>query len=298
MKASISPALKAHYAQGSTTISRQWRLERPDGLVVTVTTCTRNLLIGGEIYQSKDGVNPMALQQSADGAVQNTEILGMLSEDFATAEEIIGGLWDNTFVTVFEVNYRDLTMGTAMLFSGWIGRQEVGRSTFKAELRSLAQAMQQPAGRTYGPLCPATLGDEECQVDVEAMRFTSTLTAVTSRRTFTDTAAVQAADWFGAGLLRVEEGAYSGTQMEVYSFSAGVYVLALPLPFDPAVGMAYSVIPGCRKRHERGARNPAGTSDCIDKFNNIVNFRGFPPPMFPGNNRIIGLGSMTEEPPS
>jgi uncharacterized phage protein (TIGR02218 family) len=296
MKTSISPALKAHYAQGSTTISRQWRLERVDGFVKTVTTCSRNLLIGGELYEAKDGVNPMALQQGAYGSVQNTEINGTLSPDFATEEEIVGGLWDNTFVTVFEVNYRDLTMGTAMLFSGWIGKQEVGRSTFKAELRSLAQAMQQMTGRIYGPLCPAQLGDEECQVDVESMRFTSTLTAVTSRRTFTDTAAVQASDWFGAGLFRVEEGEYAGMQMEVYSFSAGVYVLALPLPFDPTIGMAYSVLPGCRKRHERGARNPAGTSDCIDKFNNIINFRGFPPSMFPGNNRIIGLGSMTEEP--
>ena len=292
----IPSALRTHYAQGSTTISRQWRLERPDGQVVTVTTCARDLLIGGEVYRAKDGVTPMAVQQSANGAVQNTEINGALSDDFATEAEIVGGLWDNTFVTVFEVNYRDLTMGTAILFAGWIGTQSVGRSTFKAELRSLAQAMQQMTGRTYGPLCPAQLGDDECQVNVEAMRFTSTATAVASRRTFTDTAATQASDWFGAGLLRIETGDYAGMQMEVYSFVAGVYVLALPLPFDPAVGMSYSVIPGCRKRHERGWRNPAGTSDCGDKFNNVINFRGFPPSLFPGNNRIIGLGSMTEEP--
>jgi uncharacterized phage protein (TIGR02218 family) len=296
MKSNISAALKAHYALRTRTIARCWRLERPDGRVVTVTGFSEKLYIAGEAYEARDGVSPMDLQQSANGAVQNTEINGALSDDFATEAEIVGGLWDNTFVTVFEVNYRDLTMGTAILFSGWIGGQSVGRSTFKAELRSLAQAMQQMTGRTYGPLCPAQLGDDECQVNVEAMRFTSTATAVASRRTFTDTAAVQASDWFGAGLLRIETGDYAGMQMEVHSFVAGVFVLALPLPFDPTVGMSYSVIPGCRKRHERGSRNPAGTSDCGDKFNNVINFRGFPPSLFPGNNRIIGLGSMTEEP--
>lgn len=294
---SLTTALRNHYAQGSTTIARQWRLERPDGLVKTVTTCARDLLITGEVYESKDGLNPMAIQQSADGDVQNTTVDGALDDGFITEAEVVGGLWDNTFVTVFEVNYRDLTMGRAILFSGWIGNQNVGRSTFKAELRSLAQAMQQTTGRVYDPLCQALLGDAECKVDVEALRFTSALTGVTSRRTFADSAATQASDYFGAGVFRIESGDYTGAQMEIYSFAAGVYVLALPLPVDPTAGMAYSVIPGCRKRHERGSRNPSGTSDCIDKYNNVVNFRGYPPSLFPGNNRILGLGGLTGEPP-
>ena len=147
-------------------------------------------------------------------------------------------------------------------------------------------------GDLYQPMCRAKLGDSMCKVDVESLRVTSTLTAVATRRTFTDTARGEAADWYGAGVFRVLAGPYAGMEIEVHAFVSGVFTLALPLPFDPTVGMAYSVIPGCRKRHERGGLFPAGVSDCKDKFNNVINFQGEPPSMFPGNNRILGLGSM------
>lgn len=293
MSKAVSVPLKAHYALGTTTLARCWRFERRDGVVVTVTTSSRDLLINGEVYLSREGVNPTAIEQQADGAVQNSEVNGSLSTDFASEAEIVSGLWDKAFVTVFEVNFRDLTMGRMTLQAGTLGDVKAGRSAFTAELRGLLQALQQTVGRVYSPNCQANLGDSECKVNVEAMRFTSTLTGVSSRRVFADSAATQAADFFGAGVLTVLSGDMAGAQMEVYSFQAGVYTLALPLPMNPTVGMAYSVLPGCRKRHERGIRNPLGVSDCADKFSNVINFRGLPPALFPGNNRILGLGSTT-----
>lgn len=287
-----SVALAAHQARETTSLTQCLRIERTDGVVVGVNMTSRSFDYLGETYSAREGVSPAAIESQADGAVQNTEVGGFLSEDFATEEEIVGGLWDNAFVTLFELNYRDLTMGDMPLMSGWLGQVSAGRTMFNAELRSLAQALQQQIGDVYQPMCRAKLGDSMCKVDIEALRVTSTLTAVTTRRTFTDTARGEAADWFGAGLFRVLEGPYAGMEMEVHAFVAGVYTLALPLPFDPWVGMAYSVIPGCRKRHERGGLFPAGISDCRDKFNNVINFQGEPPSMFPGNNRILGLGSM------
>jgi hypothetical protein len=47
---------------------------------------------------------------------------------------------------------------------------------------------------------------------------------------------------------------------------AGTSFLHLPMPYDIQVGDTFTVVPGCRKRR---------TEDCIVKFNNIVNFRGF-----------------------
>lgn len=288
----IPIALRTEFAKGSTTRAWCWYFEQKGGAVFTVTTWARDLLIGGLVYKAKDGVNPMAIASTADGAVSNSEISGALSADFVTEEQIVGGIWDNCFVTVFEINPRDLTMGQMKLTSGWLGEISAGRSTFKAEMRSLAQALQQPIGDVYQPMCRAKLGDSMCKVDIEALRVTSTLTTVVSRRTFTDTTRGEAADWFGAGVFRVLTGTYAGMEMEVHAFEAGVFTLALPLPFDPTVGMAYSVIPGCRKRHERGGLFPAGISDCKDKFNNVINFQGEWPAGFPGNNRILGLGSM------
>jgi uncharacterized phage protein (TIGR02218 family) len=292
MSKSISVALKADFARGSNARAWCWYLEQKGGAVFTLTQWARDLLIGGLVYKARDGVNPMAIASTADGAVSNSDISGALSDDFMTEEQIVGGIWDNCFVTVFEVNPRDLTMGITKLTSGWLGEISAGRSSFKAELRSLAQALQQPIGDVYQPMCRAKLGDSMCKVDVEALRVTSTLTAVSTRRTFTDSARLEVSDWYGAGVFRVLTGPYAGMEMEVHAFEAGVYTLALPLPFDPTVGVAYSVIPGCRKRHERGGLFPAGISDCRDKYDNVINNQSEPPALFPGNNRILGLGSM------
>ena len=287
-----SVALAAHQAQETTSLTQCLRVESKLGVVRGVNMTSRSFDYLGENYSAREGVTPAAIESMADGAVQNTEVAGFLSEDFATEEEIVGGVWDNAFVSLFEVNYRDLSMGHMSLQSGWLGQISAGRTMFNAELRSLAQALQQTIGDVYQPMCRARLGDSMCRVDVEALRVTSTLTSVTSRRTFTDSTAGQASDWFGAGLFRVLAGPYTGMEMEVHAFAGGVYTLALPLPFDPTVGMAYSVVPGCRKRHERGGLFPAGISDCRDKFNNVINFQGEWPAGFPGNNRILGLGSM------
>ncbi len=290
-----SIALASHQAQDTTSLTQCLRIERTDGTVVGVNMTSRSFEYLGETYSAREGVSPAAIESQADGAVQNTEVTGFLSEDFATEEEIVGGIWDNAFVTLFELNYRDLSMGHMSLMAGWLGQVSAGRTMFNAELRSLAQALQQQIGDVYQPMCRAKLGDSMCKVDIEALRVTSTLTAVATRRTFTDSARVEEDDWFGAGLLTVLDGPYAGMQAEVHAFTVGVYTLALPLPLDPTVGMAYSVIPGCRKRHERGGLFPAGISDCRDKFNNVINFQGEPPSMFPGNNRILGLGSLVEQ---
>jgi len=288
----IPIALRTEFAKGSAARAWCWYFERADSTVKTVTTWSRNLLIDGYVYGVKDGVNPMAIESSADGSVSNSEITGALADDFVTEAQIEGGIWDNCFVTVFEVNPRDLTMGRMALTSGWLGELSCGRTTFKAELRSLAQALQQPIGDLYQPMCRAVLGDSMCKVPIETMRVTSALTGISTRRMFADVSRGEVSDWFGAGLFRVLDGPYAGMQTEVHAFETGVFALSLPLPFDPYIGMNYSVIPGCRKRHERGGLFPFAVSDCRDKFSNAINFQGEWPAGFPGNNRILGLGSL------
>src|SRR5689334_17792238 len=121
MSKTISVPLKTNFALGSTTRAWCWYFEQKGGAVFTVTTWSRDLLIDGLIYKARDGVNPMAIQSTADGAVSNSEITGALADDFVTEAQIEGGIWDNCFVTVFEVNARDLAMGRMALASGWLG---------------------------------------------------------------------------------------------------------------------------------------------------------------------------------
>lgn len=282
-----SVELAAHQALGSTAIARCWRFERRDGTIITVNNSARDLLILGELYLSKDGVTPTSLEQQATASVPNSEITGTLSADVSEAQ-IFGGLWDGAFVTIFEVNYRDLTQGRMILQTGTIGDLKVGRSTFNAETRGLGQALQQTIGDVYTNNCTATLGDARCKVALGPLTVAGAITGVTTRRLFADTGRIEAADWFGAGIIEFYDGLNAGIAMEIAEFTGGAFALVLPMPFNVVAGDTYTAVPGCRKRHARHLLNPAGVSDCIDKFNNILNFRGFP--FVPGPDKMLGLG--------
>lgn len=285
MSKTVSVPLKAHYASGSTTIARCWRFERRDGQVVTVTTCARDLLISGEIYRSKEGVNPTAIAQEASAAVSNSEVNGTMAAESVSEAELFAGLWDGAFVSVFEVNYRDLTMGVMNLQSGNIGDVKAGRSAFTAEVRGLTQRLQKVVGRVYTAGCPWVFGSigsayvPACNIDLGPLTATGTLTSATDLRTFADSSRGEASDYFGAGLLTFTSGPNEGVQMEIYSFAAGVFVLHLPMPYTVSVGDTYSVTPGCRKRF---------TEDCRTKWANTNNYGGFP--QVPGSDKVLGLG--------
>jgi len=285
MTKTVSVPLKAHYALGSTTIARCWRFERRDGQVVTVTTCARDLLINGEIYRSKEGVNPTAIAQEASAAVSNSEVNGTMAAESVSEAELFAGLWDGAFVTVFEVNYRDLSMGQMQLQSGNIGDVKAGRSAFTAEVRGLTQRLQKVVGRVYTAGCPWVFGSigsayvPACNIDLGPLTVTGAVTSVADLRTFSDSSRIEVPDYFGAGLITITSGENEGVQMEIYAFTAPQFVLHLPLPYALAAGDTYSVTPGCRKRY---------TEDCRTKWNNTNNFGGFP--MVPGSDKVLGLG--------
>lgn len=105
-------------------------------------------------------------------------------------------------------------------------------------------------------------------VTISAMVATGTVTAVTNKRTFVDTARTEATDVFLGGLLTWTSGNNAGLSMEVKSWTNGTqtFVLMLPMRATIQVGDAYSVYPGCAK----------DVTTCKTKFNNVYNYRGEP----------------------
>lgn len=88
--------------------------------------------------------------------------------------------------------------------------------------------------------------------------------------------------YFDYGRCTMTSGLNNGLSMDVKSYVPGQWVLQLPFPYVVAPGDTYSMTPGCNK---------LATSDCKTKFNNIVNFRGFP--YKPGLDKIVQVGRHT-----
>jgi uncharacterized phage protein (TIGR02218 family) len=277
---SISAALEAHYASGSLTIAKLWKVTRIDGQVFGFTNIDRDIVYLGITYESSTGIEPSALQSNASFAVDNLEMKGFLAGASLTAAEINAGRWDYAALEEFEVNWKDLTMGHLIGPKGKLGQIVNGRTTFTVEFRGMAQAFTHVIGELYGPGCRADLYDARCMVNPAAFTFTDSVDTVTSNRTIAASALTQANGYFNAGKITFTSGLNNGLSMEVKSYTVGVLVLQLPMPYAIAVGDTFSVRRGCNKIGRLG--------DCKLVFNNYVNFRGEED--LPGLDKILEVG--------
>jgi uncharacterized phage protein (TIGR02218 family) len=274
-----SPGLAAAQAAEVTTLAWCLRIEAVGGDVFARTSVDIPLTVSGEVYDPVDGIAPTAIQGSADLSVQNMEVSGFLTALGINEADILAGKWDGAHCSLFEVNYSNLSQGVMRLQSGTLGQISVSRLSYQSELRGLAQALQQTNGKVVTKNCTAQFGDAKCKKDLAPLTVAGSVTSVTSRRLFADTARAEPSDYFGAGLFRVTNGPMAGEEMEIDRFTGGVFSLVLPLSQNPEVGMTYEAIPGCRKRF---------AEDCVIKWANPLNYRGFP--NIPGADTVLGLG--------
>lgn len=269
---SASAGMIAHLAQDTTTLAWCWKVTRTDAQVFGFTTHDRDLAFGGVTYRADTGFLASAAQARAGASVDNMDITGMIDSTVISDTDLLAGVWDGAAVEVFIVNWADLTQDRVIVQTGHIGNVTMRGATFTAEMRSLAQALQQTIGRTMTRRCDADLGDARCGVTLATYTVTGTATAAsTDRQTFSASALPASI----GGLLTWTGGANAGRAMEVKTASAGQIVLALPMPYDIAGGDTYSVYAGCDKN----------ASTCQATFANIVNFRGFP--HIPGTDAVL-----------
>jgi uncharacterized phage protein (TIGR02218 family) len=165
---------------------------------------------------------------------------------------------------------------------GRIGEVRREDKAFVAELRSLADQLAQETGRLYGATCSVDLGDVRCGIDLgdPAFRGEGMVTALNGVSSFT-ASGLDAFDdgWFTAGKLVFTSGANEGAAMEVKRHAANGATVMLALwqaMAEPvAEGDTFVVTAGCDRR----------LSTCRKRFDNVVNFRGFP--HIPGNDFVL-----------
>lgn len=270
-----SAALKAHLAGSVLTVCTLWKVTRRDNTVFGFTDHDQPIPYLGTTYEAAAGHTASSIKTTAQLNVDNLDVMGMLSSDTLTDASLQAGLWNFAIVEIMVVNYMDLTMGHMMLRKGTIGNVRTGRHNFIAELRGMTQSLQQVIGRVFAAACDADLGDARCGVILGNFTVTGNVTSTTSAHVFTDTARTENAAYFEGGLVTWTSGLNATYSMEVKSFANGVVTLQQYMPNAIAIGDAYSMSAGCDKLR----------TTCRDKFNNIVNIRGFPD--VPGTDKML-----------
>lgn len=273
-------ALADHLAGGCATVCRAWIVKRSDGLILGFTDHDLELVVDGTVCLAASGMTAGALQASTGLAVDNAEARGALSHDAIRDEDIRAGLWDAAEVTSYLVNWQS-PMDFEILFRGSLGEISWGDGAFTAELRGLSEALNKTRGRVYQARCDAVLGDARCRVELGPLFAVEAEVGAVSDDQEVDLPELRdyAPKWFDGGRLIVLTGNAAGAEERIKTDRTqdGVRRIGLwqSLRRQIAVGDRVRIEAGCDKR----------MATCRLKFNNLLNFRGFP--QIPGEDWLM-----------
>ena len=276
-----SDAMKAHLAGGATTLARCFAVTRKDGLVLGFTDHDRDLGFDGMVFRADSGLTAKAIQQATGLSVDNSEAFGALRSAAITEADILAGRYDGAEVRAWLVNWADPAV-RVLQFRGTLGEIVRSGGAFTAELRGLSEALNQPVGLIYHARCSAVLGDGRCGFDLSQPGYAEErpVEVVEEGRVFRFAAMPGFEDrWFEKGRLVVLDGVAKGLVGSIKNDRVrGVgreVELWQGLGAVPAQGDMVRIEAGCDRRAET----------CRLKFNNFLNFRGFP--HIPGEDWVM-----------
>jgi len=279
----FSDRVRASLARGATQLCTCWRIIRRDGVTMGFTDHDRDIVSQGVTYAAASGLEGAAFETVQGFAVGGSEAAGGLSAAGLAEDDLANGLYDGARVEIWRIDW-SAPENAVLLDVAEIGEVTRGERAFRAELRTLAHALDQERGRLYRAQCDADLGDVRCGFVFEGEPFVVERAALENCSAYMlrVNLGAEAAGWREGGRVVALSGKLAGASAAIRSHrrEGDAHALVLWTPFSraPAVGDRLRVYAGCDKRLET----------CRDKFSNLVNFRGFP--HMPGNDHVIGYG--------
>jgi uncharacterized phage protein (TIGR02218 family) len=281
----LPPGLQSHLSSGTTTLCWCWKIARHDGTTQGFTDHDLPVAFDGVTYEASSGFTASEVQSTLGLAVDNLTVMGALNSDTINEDELAAGVYDDASIEIWRVNWASPDQRVLMR-KGNLGQVSRGKTAFQAEVRGLAHKLNQSVGRCYGYSCDADLGDARCTIDLSDPAFdgTGTVASATDNRRFVVSGLDAFADqWFSGGKLVWTGGANAGRAMEIKRHGvvgANVSIELWQAMSDTvAGGDAFTVTAGCDKQF----------STCKAKFDNAINFRGFP--YMPGNDAVVSSPS-------
>jgi len=168
-----------------------------------------------------------------------------------------------TTLTVQRGHYGDPDEEFVVYWKGRVVGAKATGNTIEIECESIFTSIKRPGLRArYELSCRHTLYQSGCTLDPEDYEFASSIAAITSSINIEVTGANGESDGYYTGGMLV---APSGASRFITGHTGSVVTLTRPLA-ELVSGMAVSIYPGCDHLKDT----------CLNKFNNLDNFGGFP----------------------
>ena len=281
--------LNEHLKSGVTHSCHCWSVRRNDGVIFGFTDHDLPLRFDGMEFLPDSGLSAKAISTTTGLSVNNTEAMGVLNADAVTEADIDAGRFDGAEVMMWLVQW-DNVEAREVQFRGTIGEITREAGVYRAELRGLTERLNQEQGRAYLRSCSAILGDEACSVNNNdpAFAITADVVSVQDDQVISFDLGDSFHDrWFEAGAFTVVSGHAKGIVVSIKGDATveGVRRITLwqPLRAKLMVGDRVKLLAGCDKRAET----------CREKFDNMLNFQGFPD--IPGDDWLMSVPRSSDD---
>ena len=285
---SIPTALKAQIDDGN--ICTVFKVEANDGSIVYLTDHNLAITVEGNVYQPSAGVTRLKMKATNNAEVSNQEVAATILD--LPENELKSGKWDNAKIEVAMVGWKNPSAGKLVVFKGAIGVIQWTDVGFRADIQNYLRNLQRNIGSNVTAQCrhqlystaePGRIGF--CGVNKATFTTTGTINYVlTQKLKFKLDTTSKPDGWASAGFVRFTSGNNAGLSFEVkiHKVEGGAIgesiELFIPTLGSVAVGDTIELSAGCDHLLET----------CKTKFNNTVNYGGFPHLQVDVNSRVEG----------
>ena len=166
----LPPALAARIESGAATLAHVWLLTRRDGARLGFTDHDRDLTHDGLTCRAASGWTAGAADAPLGFTPGAASASGGLDSELLTEADIVAGLYDGCMLDCRRIDWSQPELFVP-LWRGGIVRLKREGEAFVAEIEGPLAALDRTAGRTFGRLCDANLGEARCGVAVDHPAF-------------------------------------------------------------------------------------------------------------------------------
>jgi len=277
-----SPPLLAHLnalrsGDGRTLVADLYTFTLSTGQVLTYSSADVSITWNGYTYLANSVLVDGLSFKSATGLDVDQQQITIIARDTDTVggvpvlKALRGRIFDGCEIVrerAFLTAWNTAPVGTVILFKGRIGTiDRIGRTEAEITVNSDLVLLDLEMPRNiYTANCQHVLYDSGCAVVKESFGANGSVGVGSTRTVILWPGGNEA---YSQGTITFLTGTNAGVKANVkvgYTTGGGGLTLSYPLPLEPGTDDTFRVYMGCD--HTK--------STCVVRFDNIINFRGFP----------------------
>jgi uncharacterized phage protein (TIGR02218 family) len=242
------------FTQTRTQYAECVKISRQDGMVFRFTAHDTDIKLMEDdgtlqVYKSAASFKMTAIENQSGLAVSNLNIDAIISDDSLTDADLSAGRFKFARVDLLLAYWSNKGVVPFPLKTTWIGAITMQDTSFRADLRGIAQQLSQIFTDVTSVQCRYNFCDTKCGLSQSTYATTYPITAMGLNDTFLFTPADFFASNYTWGKAIWVTGNNAGLAMEIISHVSSKITLFLDMPFPITTGDQVTLVRGCDKNY-------------------------------------------------